>query len=170
MSKSGGQRLSISRRNLEELYRLAQMNYPNECCGVITARETPSGVLHRVHPCTNIADKLHAMNPGEFPRDARTAYVLGGKEWLAIFQQISDGDVSLKAVFHSHVDTDPFFSPEDRARALLQEDPPTPIFPDAHYIVLSVIQGKINRLAPYRVFRWNPEEQEFAEVELAIED
>lgn len=160
---------SIKRRDLEALYRLAELSYPYECCGVITVQGSARDAVERVHPCPNIADGLHAMNPELHSRDSRTSYVLGGKTWLAIFTQISEGEVLLKAIYHSHVDSEAFFSAEDRARALGLEDPPQPLFPEALYIVLSVYRGKINRVMPYRAFQWSSDQLDFAEVDVAIE-
>ena len=150
------------------MYRLAELSYPYECCGVIITRQGEDGVVEKVHSCPNIADKLHAMNPKEYPRDARTSYVLGGKTWLAIFQQVSDGDIGLKAIYHSHVDAEPYFSAEDRARALAIEEPPQPLFPEAFYIVLSVEGGRISRVTPHRAFQWSQEDQDFVQFDLEI--
>lgn len=170
MLDRGRHRRNIKRRDLEALYRLAELSYPYECCGVITAQQSATGVVEEIHPCPNIAGELHVMNPDAYPRDARTSYVLGGETWLTIFQRISDGEVTLRAIYHSHVDTEPFFSVEDRARALAVEDPPQPIFPEALHIVLSVDSGRINQLTPHRAFQWNPDQQDFTQVDLVIED
>lgn len=160
---------SVKRQDLEALCRLAEQGYPRECCGVITVEEGPVGAVDKIHPLPNIADELHALNPDSYPRDARTSYVLGGSTWLGLFRRISEGEIVLKAIYHSHVDTDAFFSSEDRAMAFTLENPPQPIFPEALYIVISVCRGRINQVNPHRAYQWQPDRGDFVEVKLEIE-
>ena len=57
--------------------------YPYECCGYITGTADPA--TWTVHRCRNIQNDLHARDPRQYPRDARTAYVFSQEDMTALF-------------------------------------------------------------------------------------
>jgi len=145
---------------LGDMRRHAEETYPHECCGVLI--ETADGRL-TVRRCRNVQNELHAQDPAEHPRDARTAYTIDAQELLAITREVDRGAASLSAIYHSHPDHAAYFSAEDRTRAVIEEWD-EPIYPGLAYVVVSVRDG---RTADVKAFEWEAESSEF--VERAVE-
>ena len=61
--------------------------YPEECCGYITGTEDPA--TWTVHRCRNIQNELHARDPVQYPRDARTAYVFSQEDMAALLVSLN---------------------------------------------------------------------------------
>jgi len=145
---------------LEELVRVraqAEAEYPAECCGVLLARSAPPE--RALMPCRNIQDELHAQDPARHPRDSRTAYFIDPKDLLAIGRREAQG-YRVATIYHSHVDTGAYFSPTDRQNALINGEP---AYPDAVYVVLSVLEG---RVADAAAFVWDTSARDFVPTEL----
>ena len=138
----------LSKDKLDKVRQHALAEYPCECCGIIIGfpETTEKDILFR---CTNIQDKLHAMDPETHPRDARTAYNIDPRELMKILREAEAKRVSIKAFYHSHPDHDAYFSEEDRKMAMFDGEP---TYPDAAYLVVSVYDGKIKDEA---WFAWN---------------
>ena len=138
----------LSKDNLDKVRQHALAEYPCECCGIIIGfpETTEKDILFR---CTNIQDKLHAMDPETHPRDARTAYNIDPRELMKILKEAEAKRMSIKAFYHSHPDHDAYFSEEDRKMAMFDEEP---TYPDAAHLVVSVYDGKIKDEA---WFAWN---------------
>ena len=66
------------------------------------------------------------------------------------------------AFYHSHIDCDAYFSKEDRMAATPFGQP---AFPEVTYLVVSVVEGE---LKGKKAFRWDEEEEIFAEVDLQL--
>jgi len=120
--------------------------YPDEGCGVVIRRAS-DGAL-RVRPMENAYDRFHALEPDDFPRTARTAYLFDPREQLAVQKECDQGGEEICCVFHSHVDAGAYFSAEDRRAALPDGEP---VLPGASYLVVSVRQG---HPADARLFRY----------------
>ncbi len=140
--------LPLSKDKLDKVRQHALAEYPCECCGIIIGfpETTEKDILFR---CTNIQNKLHAMDPKVHPRDARTAYNIDPRELMKVLKEAEAKRMSIKAFYHSHPDHDAYFSEEDRKMAMFDEDP---TYPDAAYLVVSVCDGKIKDEA---WFAWN---------------
>lgn len=140
----------------EELSRVrtqAEAEYPAECCGVLLTRDTP--VADRLlMPCRNIQDELHAQDRARHPRDSRTAYFIDPKDLLTIGRREGQG-YRVATIYHSHVDTGAYFSATDRQNALINGEP---AYPDAVYVVLSVMGGRVTDAA---AFVWDGEARDF---------
>ncbi len=138
----------LSKDKLDGVRQHALAEYPCECCGIIIGflETTEKDILFR---CTNIQDKLHAMDPETHPRDARTAYNIDPRELMGILKEAEAKRMSIKAFYHSHPDHDAYFSEEDRKMAMFDGEP---TYPDAAYLVVSVCDGKIKDEA---WFAWN---------------
>ncbi|MGH7350240.1 MAG: Mov34/MPN/PAD-1 family protein [Candidatus Rokuibacteriota bacterium] len=131
----------------EELVRVraqAEAEYPAECCGVLLARGE-AGSDRLLMPCRNIQDELHAKDRARHPRDSRTAYFIDPKDLLTIGRREGQG-YRVATIYHSHVDTGAYFSPTDRQNALINGEP---AYPDAVYVVLSVVEGRVGDAAAY---------------------
>jgi proteasome lid subunit RPN8/RPN11 len=87
----------IARALLDEIVEHAVRDAPNECCGVIAARE---GAATAVHAAENVA-----ASPFRFEIDGLTLMGL-----IDRFER--DGD-ELAAIYHSHTRSEPFPSQTD---------------------------------------------------------
>jgi proteasome lid subunit RPN8/RPN11 len=145
----------------EEMARIsaqAVAEYPSECCGVVLVRRADQEE-RRLMPCRNFQDALHARDPGQHPRDSRTAYYIDPKDLLAIGRLEGDG-YRVATIYHSHIDAGAYFSETDKRNALVDGDP---AYPEAAYVVLSVVEGQVRGAA---AFRWDPEQRDFLPAEL----
>jgi len=163
----------ISRSNMDRIVAQAEREFPYECCGFVigsisgSTSGSTSGdkAVEEVRPIANIQNAQHAKDPGAFPRDARTAFLMDPKEHLAVMREIDDRKLALKIVYHSHPDHDAYFSPTDRRQAC-SFDPDYPDYPETAYVVMSIIGGKFNRAA---AFIWDETKKEFVETTLTID-
>ena len=150
MVLTGSERESISTQSVEE--------YPFESCGVIMQR----GSERRLMRCRNAQNELHARDPQRYPRDARTAYYIDPKDLLRIGDLEQQG-FTVAVIYHSHIDAGAYFSETDRRQALVGGEP---AYPDAVYVVTSVMHGVIDAMA---AFRWDAVRRDFVAMELANE-
>ena len=153
--------LSISTTALGEIQRHAEGAFPEESCGLLSAT-APGGAVVRTYRCTNIQNQLHALEPAEHPRTAANAYYVDPLEIVAAQKAIDESGHTLSGMYHSHPDEEPYFSAEDRRRALAGDEP---MWPGAHYVVISVKQG---RAACTKSFAWDPTKSDFTEEPLVI--
>jgi proteasome lid subunit RPN8/RPN11 len=126
---------------------------------VILAR--PDDQADRVlFPCRNIQNELHAKDPVGHPRDARTAYYIDPRDLLAIGRRESEG-YRVATIYHSHIDVGAYFSDTDKKNALIDGEP---TYPDAVYVVLSVVEGKV---VDANAFAWEPPRRDFVQIPLS---
>jgi [CysO sulfur-carrier protein]-S-L-cysteine hydrolase len=143
----------------EEIEKHALADYPDECCGLLVLTAEGAAVLH---PCENIQNKLHAQDPEEHPRTAKTAYRMNDLQVARILKATEDEGGKLSAIYHSHIDCDAYFSEEDQAAAQFFGEP---AYPGVTYLVVSVIDNEVkNRKA----FSWNDQSGQFEDVPLTI--
>jgi [CysO sulfur-carrier protein]-S-L-cysteine hydrolase len=152
--------LRIQRAALEEMERHARDDYPRECCGILLSVAGKD----QVRRIANIQDQLHAENPVDHPRDAKTAYYMDPKELLAVLRESEDHGRPIRAFYHSHPEHGAYFSEEDQKRALEGSD--EPLYPDAIFLVLSVVAGRVEDLL---AVAWDAASRTFAPVELLVE-
>ena len=145
----------VNRDELREIRDHAVTDYPRESCGVILARPGDRRLIR----CRNVQDELHRRDPERYPRDARTAYYIDPADLLRIGRLEGEG-FGVAVIYHSHVDAGAYFSETDRRQALVGGEP---AYPDAIYIVASVLEGRADAVA---AFRWQPARQDFIEVDL----
>ncbi len=145
---------SIVNSLMEQVHQHALETYPEECCGIIIgkAETREEDILYR---CTNVQNKLHAMDPETYPRNARTAYSIDTKEQMAIERDAREKGMEIKTFYHSHPDHDAYFSEEDKRMALFGDEP---WYPDAKHWVISVYDGEVKDQA---LFAWNPDTKSF---------
>ena len=135
----------------------ALAEYPSECCGVVMER--PGAQPERLLlVCRNIQNELHAKDPKRHHRDARTAYYIDPRDLIAMGRHEAQG-FRVETIYHSHIDAGAYFSPTDRANALINGEP---AYPDATYVVLSVMERRVTEMG---VFRWDPALRDFGAVE-----
>jgi proteasome lid subunit RPN8/RPN11 len=105
--------MRISRRLLDELIAHARADAPNECCGMIAARDGEAVAVHR------------ATNTAASP----LRYVIEGKEQYEIQTAIEDAGLDLGAIYHSHTRSAPEPSQTDINLAF---------YPEALYVIVGV--------------------------------
>lgn len=138
---------------LAQIRSQAEAEYPAECCGVLLLR-TGAQTDRLLLPCRNIQDELHASDPVKHSRDSRTAYFIHPKDLLTIGRREGEG-YRVAVIYHSHIDAGAYFSATDRRNALIDGEP---TYPDAVYVVLSVVKGKV---ADAQAFVWDAATRDF---------
>ena len=93
---------------LDEIYRHARAEFPNECCGYMFG----SGPSARLVKCKNRQDQLHALDPDANPRTSANAYNIGGRELLDLVRSFESDD-PVTVIYHSHPIVGAYFSEED---------------------------------------------------------
>ncbi len=154
--------MKIRRADLEKIYTQAREEYPDECCGILTAVDVDSP--SQVHRCRNIQNELHAKDPEQYPREARIAYFIDPQELFQVVSGAQKAGGVVTGFYHSHIDCDAYFSDEDKERAMAWDEP---AYPDAVYVVVAVYGDGVRVT---RAFGWDEERREFIGVELDIVD
>ena len=141
---------------LEEIYRHAREEFPNECCGWLTGPRDGDAV-ERVRRAENAYDP--ATHPTASDRTAESAYVIDGDDLLELNRTL-DGDEPPLVIYHSHPNGRAYFSETDRRVAT---DPwgDGPAYPVKQLVV--GIDGE--RVAEARLFEWDDSEKEFVPVD-----
>jgi [CysO sulfur-carrier protein]-S-L-cysteine hydrolase len=122
----------------EQIIAHAREEAPNECCGMIAARD---GDAVKVYPATNAA-----ASP--------LRYEIDGAEQYRIQMEIDDAGLELGAIYHSHTRTDPYPSQTDINLAF---------YPDALYLIVGLADPAQPELRGYTI-----KDGRVAEAELAI--
>jgi proteasome lid subunit RPN8/RPN11 len=151
--------LSIRHASLSALHAHACETYPHECCGMIIERAGREEVVR----VTNVQNELHAQDPEQFPRTAEIAYTMG-TEAAPILMGAERGELTLRAIYHSHPDHDvSYFSAEDRKQALGGWDEPN--YPNAAQIVVSV---RARAVCDTKAFAWDQTAGDYVEIPFEV--
>ncbi len=148
--------LTLTDNAWEEISRHAKDTFPEECCGMILS----GGKADVVHRCANIQNKLHALDPQTYPRDATIAYAMDFKELEMLTQQAEREGAILKAFYHSHPNHRAYFSEEDNAFASPFGEP---TYPQSAQVVISIYDGTVKEICAYA---WKPLEKDFVQSPL----
>jgi len=149
--------LTLERAALEEMFAHARATHPEECCGAVLSQDGRD----RVWRFTNIQGRLHRESPAEHARDATTAYTPEPRELYAALRAGEAPGSRLKIFYHSHSVRGAYFSGEDRARAMFDDEP---AYPDVTYVVVSDARTP----GEARAFGWDDAARDFREVPLEI--
>ena len=125
--------MRIDRALLEQIVAQARAEAPNECCGIIAARD---GVAVAVHRATNAA-----ASP--------LRYEMDGMEQYRIQTAIEDAGQELGAIYHSHTRTEPYPSQTDINLAF---------YPEAVYVIVGVA-GEEPDVRAFRIVEGEVSEQ-----------
>lgn len=128
----------ITPDRLDVIYRHALDTYPRECCGMILA----SGIVRR---CENAQDKLHRLDPNDFPRTSLNAYCFDVEDQLFLCRSFESND-PVRIVYHSHPDAPPEFSDTDRKGASMDG---AALYPGLGFLI---VQCSKTRAGPARLF------------------
>ncbi|MCB9799797.1 MAG: M67 family metallopeptidase [Candidatus Omnitrophica bacterium] len=140
---------------LREIYRHAESQYPVEGCGMLTGEEIVDTDTWRFIPCRNIQDQMHQCFPSEFLRTAREAYFIAPEDLFGIQKENRQKGRKICIIYHSHVDTEAYFSKEDTRMALSEGEP---LYPGVFYLVVSVIKGKA---CGHTLYHWDSADKVF---------
>ncbi len=151
---------SISAEVLADIYTHARETYPEECCGfLIGPYDNPS--IDEARWCANQQNRYHELAPEDFPRTAREAYYLGGKD-LRFLAESLNSPRPVKIIYHSHPDVGAYFSAED-TRAALGRDPDDTAEPQ-YSVDYIVIDAQAEHIGGAKLFRWAPTQHSFVEI------
>jgi proteasome lid subunit RPN8/RPN11 len=112
--------MEIDRALHDKLVAHALAEQPNECCGIVAAKD---GVATAVHHVTNVHNYPSA------------GYVMDGAEVIRLLSEIEDAGGELGAIYHSHPRTKPEPSQTDINLALAP-DTKQPLWPGTLYIII----------------------------------
>jgi proteasome lid subunit RPN8/RPN11 len=152
----------LSPEVLAEIYAHARETYPEECCGFLIGPRD-SALIDEVRRCMNEQIRYHALDPERFPRTARIAYYLGGRD-LRFLMQGLETPRPVKIIYHSHIDVGSYFSAEDIRAALGREpdDTAEPLYPVDHI----VIDAQAKHIGGAKLFRWDRRQRAFVQVDM----
>src|SRR5579884_3811412 len=105
--------MRIARSLYDEMVAHAVADAPNECCGMIAARDGEAVKLYR------------ARNAAASP----LRYEIDGAEQYRIQMEIDDAGLDLGAIYHSHTRSEPYPSQTDINLAF---------YPEALYVIVGV--------------------------------
>jgi [CysO sulfur-carrier protein]-S-L-cysteine hydrolase len=118
--------MRIARSMLDQIVAQARAEAPNECCGIIGARD---GGAVTVFPVRNAA-----ASPLRYEMDP--------KDQLRVFEALDDADLDVGAIYHSHTRSDPLPSQTDINLAF---------YPDALYVILGVKDADHDDVRAWRI-------------------
>ena len=113
--------MRISRTLYDELIAHARADAPNECCGMIAARDGEAVAVHRARNA--VASPLR--------------YEVHPSDLHTILDAIDEDGLELGAIYHSHTRSDPVPSQTDINLANFG-DPPQPRYPGTLYVIVGV--------------------------------
>ena len=148
--------VEITESSWQSIAAHAQQTFPDECCGIIFSGSADE----RVVELENIQNKLHALDPVTYPREAKIAYAVDPLELDNVIRRAEANGERLKAFYHSHPQHDAYFSAEDKVFACPFGEP---TFPDTAQIVASIYDREIKVI---KAFAWSSEKTDFVEVPL----
>jgi proteasome lid subunit RPN8/RPN11 len=154
--------IELPRHVADAIRAHVEETYPDEGCGCIL---TDAQGHQHTRPCANVQNELHARDPVNYPRDARTAYFIDPLELLAVTREADASGGTIFAWYHSHPEHAAYFSDEDKARAVI-EDWGEPLHPDTVYLVYSVLNGVT---ADVKAFIWDDTTRDFIETPVTEE-
>ena len=148
--------MTVKPETLNQIFDHAKSEFPDECCGAILS----DGTQEFVWKCRNIQNQLHQEDPGRYPRDARTAYVIHPDDLFKVTK--ASETQQIKAFYHSHPNHEAYFSEKDKADAMLWDEP---TYPGTTYLVISVYGSEIRAV---KAFVWDATAPDFIEVEMPL--
>jgi proteasome lid subunit RPN8/RPN11 len=131
--------MRIARDLYDQMIAHAREEAPNECCGMVAARDGRAIKVYR------------AVNAAASP----LRYEIDGAEQYRIQMEIDDADLELGAIYHSHTRTDPYPSQTDINLAF---------YPDALYLIVGVADPQAPQLRAYSI-----RDGQVSEAELVVD-
>jgi proteasome lid subunit RPN8/RPN11 len=107
--------LRIARSLLDQIVAQARAEAPNECCGIVGARD--GGAV--------------TLMPARNARASPLAYEIDARDLVRIYDELDDRGLEVGIIYHSHTRSDPVPSQTDINLA-------SPFLPDAVYLIVGV--------------------------------
>jgi [CysO sulfur-carrier protein]-S-L-cysteine hydrolase len=109
--------LRIARAALEAMERDACRGYAlgEEACGYLVGPADDALLCDQAVQVTNMANKLHALDPDTYFRTARTFFAFNEKKFDDAVRAGAEQARPVKVLYHSHLDAGAYFSATDRA-------------------------------------------------------
>ncbi len=147
--------IEIGAEILEEIYREARNSFPAECCGWLSGAGDGARVS-LVRSCIN--DQASGNHPTVAERTSEAAYVLSGKDLLALNRSFDTQEPAL-VIYHSHPNGQAYLSETDRqvATSPWGDEPAYPV----QQVVIGINQHRVVEAAH---FAWSEEEKGFVEI------
>jgi proteasome lid subunit RPN8/RPN11 len=147
--------LEIPQNLLEQIYRQAREEYPNECCGWL-AGDKDGDAVSIVKACINMQSQ--GQHPTAAGRSAETAYVFGAEDLMALNRSF-DEETPARIIYHSHPNGRAYLSQTDRIVAT------SPWGDGPAYPVQQLVIGLDSRsIVEAVLFDWSDDDDGFVEV------
>ena len=140
--------LTIPPSVIREMQDHAFACYPSECCGLLFAQDG-SDEACRCVALDNQADKLHAMDPVEYPRTSRDWFAPNEAKLGRLVREAEAAGERWLALFHSHIDCGAYFSAEDKRYAAPDG---AAVYPQLYQ---TVIDCQPHGIVEAKTFRWD---------------
>ncbi len=137
--------LRVRRDHLEQIIAQARAEAPNECCGMLAGR----------------GETVEEVFPGRNNDQSPKTYVMDPEDQLRAFRAMDDRGWDLVGIYHSHPQTEAVPSRTDRERAIDRDG--NPLFPDAHYVIVSLRDAARPQVRAFRLL-----EGQFTEEEVVM--
>jgi proteasome lid subunit RPN8/RPN11 len=124
--------LEIAKQYVDEMVSHALEDDPDECCGILAG---PDGKVVKLYRMTNTERSPYR-------------YSMDPKEQISVNREMDDNGWELLAIYHSHTHSAAYPSSTDVRMATWPDG--TSIWPDAHYILVSL---EDHNNPPVRAFR-----------------
>ncbi|QQR79522.1 MAG: M67 family metallopeptidase [Deltaproteobacteria bacterium] len=132
----------ICDKTIETIVAYAKKHWPDESCGLLIGDKGQESVAEFI-PIKNIYNDMHEKYPDQYPRTAKTAYLIDPKEQQRIFDEAEKNRQEVKCIYHSHCEHDAYFSEEDRLVAAPWGEPS---YPGISYLVVSIYNRELKEI------------------------
>jgi proteasome lid subunit RPN8/RPN11 len=126
-----------------------------ESCGFLVGPAEEPLVVDEVMPVVNRANKLHALDPVQYPRTGRMYFDIDTLAFEKKVRAQAAAGRPVKVLYHCHLDVGAYFSETDAAAATMGgSEPPYPLA----YLVTSVRALGVD---DHRLFIWDAATRSF---------
>lgn len=149
----------ICESTIQEIVTYAKKHWPDESCGLLIGQKGQNSVSEFI-PIKNIYNDMHEKYPDQYPRTAKTAYLIDPKEQQRIFDEAEKNGQEVKCIYHSHCEHDAYFSEEDRLVAAPWGEPS---YPGISYLVVSIYNRELKEI---NEFYWDEPQKGFSQKKI----
>lgn len=119
--------LKLKESDYKSIIDYCEKNYPKESCGILAGKNS---IVEKIYFMKNVSDT------------PQTCYFMEPKEQINVMKEIRENGMELVGIFHSHIDVKAYLSKKDIELAF---------YPDAFYVVISIIDGKFNQMNAFKI-------------------